>query len=138
VSNYAYLATILVFGGGAVAIIWIRQANLLRPYAWFVISVSVLAAPFAFFESFGLRWKAWAYNPRRTFHVHLLGAEIESYLFMMLVAAAVVSATIVYAAREDRRRAGPMVVGQSDNFLPKTDDRGAEEPSPARETTRNS
>ncbi|TMC47705.1 MAG: hypothetical protein E6J20_19345 [Chloroflexi bacterium] len=100
--QYSYLFTILAFGGGSLVLIWLRGH--LRRYARFVLFFVVVTVPFAYFESFGLRWRAWAYNPARTIHRHFLGAEVESYLFMAFVSAAVASATLVYATREEARR----------------------------------
>jgi lycopene cyclase domain-containing protein len=106
-SNLSYLITVLIFAGGANVVIWTRNDEFLRSHRAFIVMFALLTTPFAAFESFALRWGAWEYNPQRVIDARLFGAQIESYLFMMLVSAAVAGATLVYAHREDgRRRAG--------------------------------
>lgn len=55
-------------------------------------------------EWLALRWRTWTYNPERTFSATFLGAEVETYLFTLLVTIVVTLATLVYARREDRKR----------------------------------
>ena len=115
-SEFSYLITILVFGGVANAVLWWRNHTLLFKHRRFLLLFVIGTAPFAAFEGIALRWSAWMYAPDRTLHRNMLGAELESYLFMALVAAAVASATIVFASRENNNRragAGPESLARS-------------------------
>ncbi len=72
-----------------------------RIVGWTMIIFAVITGPE---EYVALAWRTWEYNPERTFHTIFLGAEVETYLFIVLVALVVSIATLVYANREDRKR----------------------------------
>lgn len=68
---------------------------------WTIIIMAFATSPA---EYFALAWRIWIYNPERTFSTTFWGAEVETYLFIILVSLVVSIATLVYANREDRKR----------------------------------
>lgn len=109
---YAYAMTVVIFTGLAGLVyllgLFISHKNAHLPAAyWKVIGIviginMIFTAPG---EWLALHWRTWTYNPERTFHTIFLGAEVETYLFTLLVSIIVSLATLVYARREDRKRA---------------------------------
>ncbi|MEK7509922.1 MAG: hypothetical protein AAB605_04410 [Patescibacteria group bacterium] len=108
---FSYTATILIFTGLAILLYFLmlfkfsrRSARLPAKY-WkvvlAVILINIIATSPA--EWAALTWRAWTYNPERTFHTTFLGAEIETYLFTTLVTLVVSLATLLYARREERK-----------------------------------
>ncbi len=103
-SNYYYLIVTLFFGGLTNIRLWYSHGPFLKRH-WGKIAAFVLATlPIAAIESVDLRWKAWAYDPSHTLHTKVFGAELETYIFMAVVAAGIGGATLAYAAREDESR----------------------------------
>ena len=108
---YSYTATILIFCGLALLLYVVgrllRKKSVMLPASdwkviiWTIIIFAVITGPE---EYVALAWRTWTYNPERTFNTTFLGAEVETYLFITLVALVVSIATLVYARREDRKR----------------------------------
>ena len=104
---YSYTATILIFCGSALLLYIIgrllrKKSAMLPASDWKVIiwTMIIFAVITGFEEHVALTWRIWTYNPERTFSTIFLGAEIETYLFIILVSLVVSIATIVYARRE--------------------------------------
>lgn len=108
---YSYTATILIFCGLALAL-YIFGRVLSKEFAmlpatdwkviiWTMIIFAIITGPE---EYVALAWRTWTYNPERTLDTIFLGAEVETYLFVILVSLVVSIATLVYARREDRKR----------------------------------
>ena len=108
---FAFTATTIIFTGLAVLLYLVmrlwkpRSAKLPKRY-WRIIWVVMLGGLVytAIAERFALAWRAWAYNPERTFYTIFLGAEVENYLFVTLVSFVVSLATLLYARHEDNKR----------------------------------
>ncbi len=107
---YSYTATVLIFCGLALLLYLIgcllrkKSARLAKPdwraIIWTIVIMTVITSPE---EYVALTWRTWTYNPERTFHTTFLGAEVETYLFIILVSLVVSIATLVYAHHEDRK-----------------------------------
>ncbi len=100
---YSYLVTTLIFAAGAVAIEWVLGFRILfrrRRLIGVVMGIGVLATVLG--EPIALRWRIWTYNAERTFNVLVLGAELETYIYALLVALAVASATVAWARYEEQ------------------------------------
>lgn len=117
--TYSYAATVLIFCGLAFSLYLIglffkRKSMALSPKEWGVIlwTVVIMAAISGPMEYIALAWRTWTYNPERTFHTIFFGAEIETYLFIILVSLVVSIATLVYANREDRKRSNDRVTSK--------------------------
>ena len=109
---FSYTATVIIFTGLALLLylfvrsfISRRSAKLLNS-DWKVISLVILITTLATgpCEWVALAWRTWTYNPERTFHTTFLGAEVETYLLIILGSLVVSIATIVYARHEDKKR----------------------------------
>ena|SRR3989344_2755395 len=109
---YSYAATVLIFTGLAsllylAMLFYFSRKNAQLPTAYWKVILTVIVINLIFTgpgEWLALHWRAWTYNPERTFHTTFLGAEVETYLFTLLVTLVVTLATLVYARREDRKR----------------------------------
>ena len=108
---YSYAATVLIFCGLALALYGVglvlgrRSARLsARDCKAIGITILIMTAVTGPEEYLALAWRTWIYNPERTFYTTFLGAEVETYLFIILVSLVVSIATLVYANREDRKR----------------------------------
>lgn len=102
--SFSYLATIVIFGGTGAFGFYKREHKLLKKYEWVLLIMLAISLPLVVTESFALKWGAWQYNPDKVLDLHLLGTQIESYLFLPVVCFVLVAATLTYAAREDRTR----------------------------------
>ncbi len=108
---YSYLVTILIFCGFALVLYFIdwafhRESDKItysdwKSIFWTIIIFLVITGSAEFVA---LNWGAWEYSAQRTLHKIFLGAEIETYLFTILVSLMVAIATIVYARHEEKRR----------------------------------
>lgn len=102
--QFSYLATVILFAGTANVVIWLRNRSVLTRHIRFIALFVVFTTPFAYFESFALSSRAWAYDEARTVELTLFGSRLESYVFMASVSLAICSVTLIYAEREDLRR----------------------------------
>jgi len=108
---FSYVATILIFTGLAILLYLAMRLHFARRSAqlsksdWKVILFTILIAivVMSLGEWIALGWRIWAYNPEKTFHTTFLGAEVETYLFIVFVSLVISIATLVYARREDRK-----------------------------------
>lgn len=94
ISKLSYLLTDVFFAGLAIIIIWHRHRPLLKKHWEFVMDFTLFAIPFAYLDSFAIKWGAYKFNPDKNLNVHLYGALLEDYVFLALVAAAIASYTI--------------------------------------------
>jgi len=109
---FAYTATVLIFTGLALLLylamrfcVSPKNARLSRTdWKIILLTVTIITVAASPAEWTALTLRAWVYNPERTLDTTFLGAEVEAYLFAMLVALVVSMATILYARREDRKR----------------------------------
>lgn len=107
---YSYTITVLIFCGlalllYAVGLLFRRKSAALSKKDWKAISwtIVVLTAVTGPMERVALAWRTWTYNPERTLYKYFLGAEAETYLFIILVSLVVSIATLVYANHDDRK-----------------------------------
>ena len=108
---FSYTATVLIFTGLAMLLylamllFFSRRSAKLPVKYWKVILtvIGINAIATSPGEWVALTWRAWTYNPERTFYTTFLGAEVETYLFTILVTLVVSLATLLYARREDRK-----------------------------------
>lgn len=103
-SQFLYLATIIFFVGIGNYRLWRHNGKTLKKHWRFIISFALLSMPFAYWDAVAQRWGAYFYNPDHTLYLQVHGGELETYLFLGGISAAVVSATIIYAKREDASR----------------------------------
>ncbi len=108
---FSYTATVLIFCGLAFSLYLIglllrKKSAILSASDWKVIvwTIVIMVVIIGPEEYVALAWRTWTYNPERTFNMTFFGAEIETYLFIILVSLVVSIATLVYARREDRKR----------------------------------
>lgn len=103
---FSYTATIIIFTGLVILIRFLRGTHRLPPSHWKIISlVIILGSLFTgATERVALTWRTWIYNPERTLYTTFLGAEIETYLFALLVSFVVASATLRRAQKEEQDR----------------------------------
>ena len=102
ISQLWYALTILFFVGLANYVIWKRNGGDIKKHWIFIFSFTILATPFAYWDSFALKWGAYQYNNVHTLNLRIHGAELETYLFLSGISSAVVGATMVYARREEK------------------------------------
>jgi lycopene cyclase domain-containing protein len=95
--KYYYLITDIVFAGSAILIIYHRHKKSFRKHWVFIMDFTLFALPFAYLDRYALKWGAWQYNPAHNLGFLFFGEEIEGYIFMGLVAAAVASYTVANA-----------------------------------------
>jgi hypothetical protein len=108
---FSYTATVLIFTGLAMLVylamrFFISPKNsVLSKTDWKIILYTILITTIATGpgEYVALAWRTWTYNPERTFYTLFLGAEVETYLFTILVSLVVSIATLLYANRRDRK-----------------------------------
>lgn len=104
-SHWLYFFTTLFFAGLGNARVWYKHGRFLKRHWRYILIFVIVTLPITAFEYFARRWGAWNYYPNHVLNAHLFGAEIETYLFMALVAAALAGAAFTYAQAEDDRRA---------------------------------
>lgn len=102
IGNFLYLFTIFAFAGAGNYLIWYERKKLLKKHWKFITAFVLLATPFAAWEAIAFRWNVYLYHPEHVFNKHILGAEVETYLFMALITAAAASATVIYLQEEAR------------------------------------
>lgn len=110
---FSYTATILIFMGGAFVFSLIKRklrSSGSRPLSpsdrkAMVLTFWASVVGTAPAEWVALSWHAWVYDPTRSLHTIVFGAEIETYLFAGLAALLISYAALKFARREDRKRA---------------------------------
>lgn len=99
--QFSYLTSILIFAGLAILVVWISGFHLLKKFT------KILPVPIIFMllltpiEWFALRWKIWSYIPESALNITFLGAELETFVFSLLVATAIASPVIVWSEFEE-------------------------------------
>lgn len=108
--EYSYTVTIVVFCSIALAMYGIgrllgKRSAMFAATDWkaIALTIAIMAVVTGPEEYIALAWRTWSYNPERTFDTTFLGAEVETFIFIILVSLVVSIATIVYARREERR-----------------------------------
>lgn len=102
--NLSYLISIFCFAGLAIMLEWIFGFNLLKKYLRIILTTIGLVLLSTPTEAIALYLKAWAYTPTHTFNLKLLGAELETYIFVIFIAIAISSATIAWTRYEDLKK----------------------------------
>ena len=97
-----YLATIAIFISLACYVLWVDRRHIFKKHWRFIVLFTLFSTPFAYWDGVAQRWHAYQYNPAHTLNYKVLGGELETYIFMGLVAMVVCSATIIYLREEDR------------------------------------
>lgn len=102
IEQFLYLSTILLFAGGGAAIGVSSYRGTVRRNARILLAVVLIAIVYTIVsEPVALRWSAWSFNPAYTLDVSLLGTEIETYLYAILVGIAISVFTLVSADKEE-------------------------------------
>ncbi|HET9850760.1 MAG TPA: lycopene cyclase domain-containing protein [Candidatus Saccharimonadales bacterium] len=103
-SHWLYLYTTIFFAGIGNFRIWYRHGGFLKRHWKYIAVFVIITLPITVFEYFARRWGAWNYHPQHVLNIHVFGAEIETYLFMAMVAAALAGASFTYAQMEEHRK----------------------------------
>jgi len=99
-----YLFSILLFGGAALIIEIYTSHGRLHRYYQALLVIVVLCLLGSLSDSLGRHWGLWHYNPQHTLHVHLFGAEVESYVFTVVVGLVITIPAILWADDFDAHR----------------------------------
>jgi lycopene cyclase domain-containing protein len=110
-SHFAYLLTILIFAGLALAIECLLGWQKLKMYKVELAVVVVISVILSVLEAPALWLKAWQYNPAHVIHFRPFGAQIETYIFAACTSLAVAWATLALAKNEDSKRAARTTAG---------------------------
>jgi hypothetical protein len=97
-----YLATIAFFIGLASYLLWAQRGRILRKHWKFIALFTIFSVPFAYWDAVAQRWHAYQYSPDHTLYIKVFGGELETYIFMGLVAMIVCSATVFYMREEQK------------------------------------
>lgn len=103
-SHLAYLLTIIIFAGVPLLIEWSIAWKKLRVYKVLISIVVALNLVWAVVEAPALWLKAWQYNDRHVIHSRPLGAQLETYVFVVFTSLAVACATLILTKREDDKK----------------------------------
>lgn len=96
--KYSYLVTTLLCAGGPLLLECFLFSGTVRYYRRVLTTVALtMIAATWIWDSTGLAWRTWSYNPERTLGISLGGVPIETYLATLLVAPAVAIATLAWA-----------------------------------------
>ena len=90
-----------------ILILWSRHGRKLRPYIGVLTVVCMVGLINTLAEGPAMRWGIWFYNIPKTLGITLWGALFETYLYCVLVPLAIGSAALIFADREDGKRAKP-------------------------------
>lgn len=108
--NSSYLVSIGVFAGSVVLLEWIFGFHRLKKSIKEIFTATALFVLITPIEYAALQLRIWEYNPKTTFNILFLGAEIETYVFSFVVGLAVSSAVVAWTNYED---AGKNIISQS-------------------------
>jgi hypothetical protein len=101
--QYSYMVTTLIFAGGAVLIEYALAFRTLWRFWRLIASVAALGTLMtAVGEPVALSWRVWVYSPERMSQIFVFGAALETYFYSILVSIAISSATLYWAAFEER------------------------------------
>ena len=96
--KYSYLVTILLCAGGPLLLEYLLASGMVRYYRRLLVAVTLtMIVATWIWDSTGLAWRAWSYNPERTLGISLGGVPLETYLATILAAPAVAIATLAWA-----------------------------------------
>lgn len=96
--KYSYLATTLLCAGVPLVLGSLMASGTVRYYRRVLATVMVtMIVATWIWDSTGLAWRVWTYNPERTLGISLGGTPLETYLATVLAAPAVAIATLAWA-----------------------------------------
>ena len=96
--RYSYLVTILLCAGGPLLLEYLLASRTVRYYRRLLAAVTLtMIVATWIWDSTGLAWRTWSYNPERTLGISLGGVPLETYLATILAAPAVAIATLAWA-----------------------------------------
>jgi lycopene cyclase domain-containing protein len=96
--KYSYLVTTLLCAGGPLLLECFFVSWAVRYYRRVLTAVTLtMIVATWIWDSTGLAWGAWSYNPERTLGISLGGVPLETYLATILAAPAVAIATLAFA-----------------------------------------
>ena len=122
---FSYLITILLFGGSAIIIELILGGMYeIRHYKRVMQTMLLFGLIYVILgESTALSWQAWIYSSYNTLGIHIAGAEIETYFYMIFCIIATSIATLFFADVEEKhgsfRKASSKKVTETVRFLEK-------------------
>jgi len=103
--TFSYLITILIFAGMAVLIEWTLGFKKLKKYTKIIGMVVGLGLIGTFLaEPVALNWRTWSYSQDKTFGIYVAGAALETFIYAVLVAVSVASATLVWSDYEEDKK----------------------------------
>ena len=103
--TFSYLITILIFAGMAVLIEWTLGFKKLKKYTKIIGMVVGLGLIGTFLaEPVALNWRTWSYSQDKTFGIYVGGAALETFIYAVLVAVSVASATLVWSDYEEDKK----------------------------------
>ena len=96
--RYSYLVTTLLCTGGPLLLEYLLASGTVRYYRRLLsaVTLTMIVATWVW-DSTGLAWNTWSYNPERTLGTSLGGVPLETYLATLLAAPAVAIATLAWA-----------------------------------------
>ncbi len=97
---FSFIVTIIIFAGTAVLIEWTLAFKRLKKYVKIIGVVATLGfIGTAIAESVALNWRTWYYSQGKTFGIYF-GAAAENLIYIIFVAVAVASATLIWSDYE--------------------------------------
>lgn len=99
---YSYLVSVFIFAGAAIALELFFGFHLLKKYLRAIVMTVIFYLPFPLTEAVALWWRNWDYNPETTLYTRFLGAEVETYVYALMVAIAVSCAVVAWTFYEDQ------------------------------------
>lgn len=100
--HFSYLASIVIFAGSAIVLEWTFGFHLLRKFIKLIMLTTCFSLLLVPTEGVALYIKSWRYDPSHTFNILLLGAELETYIFVIFIAVVIASAVIPWTSYEDK------------------------------------
>lgn len=101
--NFSYLLSTVFLAAPIILVEWlffyhILIKNKLPVVITIILGLLLVSAS----EPFGIYLQAWQYGTKTTLPTFILGAKVESYLYVILGAASVSSLVMIYSHYEDR------------------------------------
>lgn len=100
--NFSYVATILIFAGGAVAMEYLLGVSTFSRYRKPIVIAVFLGLFYTTLgEPVALAWQVWVYNPSAILNIYLFGSDIETYLYVFFITIAIGIAATEWAEYEE-------------------------------------
>lgn len=100
--HFVYITTVIIFAGGAVLIEWLLGFRSRKQFLKIILSiVAIVIVTTIIAEPIALKWQCWSYNPQRILNIFIGGAALETFIFSILAAIAIVSATLIWSSWEE-------------------------------------